>query len=193
MIEGRPVKFALTRQQMFSVVGYRTPTIQRIRLGADEDGHLIATSHDVIEQSAKIKEFAEQTAYATRTMYATEHRRTTHRLAVLDVPVPSWMRAPGEAPGMYALEAAMDEMAVRCDLDPIEFRIRNEPKLDAETGLPYSGRNLAACLSEGAKRFGWEGRDLRPAVGREGRWLVGTGVASALPGLQDAWSRPRAL
>jgi xanthine dehydrogenase YagR molybdenum-binding subunit len=180
MIEGRPVKFALTRQQMFSGVGYRTPTMQRIRLGADEDGRLTAVSHDVIEQSAKIKEFAEQTASATRTMYATEIRRTTHRLAALDVPVPSWMRAPGEAPGMYALEAAMDEMAEKCNLDPIEFRIRNEPEADAETGLPYSSRNLVACLREGAKRFGWEVRDPVPRSRREGRWLVGTGVASAM-------------
>ncbi|MBA3636517.1 MAG: xanthine dehydrogenase family protein molybdopterin-binding subunit [Actinomycetota bacterium] len=180
MIEGRPVKFALTRQQMFSGVGYRTPTIQRIRLGADEDGRLTATSHDVIEQSAKIKEFAEQTAYATRTMYATENRRTSHRLAALDVPVPSWMRAPGEAPGMYALEAAMDEMAARCNLDPIEFRIRNEPEVDAETGLPYSSRNLVACLRKGAERFGWEGRDPTPRVRQEGRWLVGTGVAAGM-------------
>jgi xanthine dehydrogenase YagR molybdenum-binding subunit len=180
MIEGRPIKFALTRQQMFSGVGYRTPTIQRIRLGAKEDGRLTATSHDVIEQSAKIKEFAEQTASATRTMYATENRRTTHRLAALDVDVPSWMRAPGEAPGMYALEAAMDEMAVRCDLDPIEFRIRNEPEVDAETGLPYSSRNLVACLREGAERFGWEGRDPTPRTRQEGRWLVGTGVAAGM-------------
>ena len=180
MIEGRPVKFALTRQQMFSGVGYRTPTIQRIRLGTDEGGHLRAISHDVIEQSAKIKEFAEQTAYATRTMYATESRRTTHRLAALDVPVPSWMRAPGEAPGMYALEAAMDEMAVRCNLDPIEFRIRNEPEVDAETGLPYSSRNLVACLREGAERFGWDGRDPAPRTRMDGRWLLGTGVAASM-------------
>jgi xanthine dehydrogenase YagR molybdenum-binding subunit len=180
MIEGRPVKFALTRQQMFSGVGYRTPTIQRIRLGADEDGHLTAISHDVIEQTAKIKEFAEQTAYATRTMYATENRRTTHRLDALDVPVPSWMRAPGEAPGMYALEAAMDEMAAACNLDPIEFRIRNEPEVDAETGLPYSSRNLVACLREGAERFGWESRDPKSRARRDGRWFVGTGVASAM-------------
>ena len=179
VVEGRPIKFALTRQQMFSCVGYRTPTVQRIRLGADEEGHLTATSHDVIEQTSKIKEFAEQTAYATRTMYATESRRTTHRLAPLDVSVPSWMRAPGEAPGMYALEAAMDEMAIKCGLDPIEFRIRNEPELDAETGLPYSSRNLVACLREGAKRFGWEDRDPTPRSRQEGRWLVGTGVARA--------------
>ena len=180
MIEGRPVKFALTRQQMFSGVGYRTPTIQRIRLGAGEDGYLTAISHDVVEQSAKIKEFSEQSGYATRMMYATQTRRTTHRLAALDVPVPSWMRAPGEAPGMYALEAAMDEMAARCNLDPIEFRIRNEPEFDADTGLPFSSRNLVACLREGAKRFGWEGRDPAPRSRREGRWLVGTGVAASM-------------
>jgi xanthine dehydrogenase YagR molybdenum-binding subunit len=179
MVEGRPVKFALTRQQMFSGVGYRTPTIQRIRLGADEYGKLTAISHDVIEQTAKIKEFAEQTAVATRMMYATENRRTTHRLAALDVPVPSWMRAPGEAPGMYALEAAIDEMAIACNLDPIEFRIRNEPEIDAETGLPYSSRNLVACLRESASRFGWEGRDPTPRARQEGRWLVGTGVAAS--------------
>ena len=180
VVEGRPIKFALTRQQMFSCVGYRTPTVQRVRLGADESGRLTATSHDVVEQTAKIKEFAEQTAYATRTMYATETRRTTHRLAALDVSVPSWMRAPGEAPGMYALESAMDEMAIRCNLDPIEFRILNEPDLDADTGLPYSSRNLVACLREGARRFGWEGRDPTPRSRREGRWLVGTGVASGM-------------
>ena len=179
VVEGSPIKFALTRQQMFACVGYRTPTVQRIRLAADKDGHLTATSHDVVEQTAKIKEFAEQTAYATRTMYATETRRTTHRPAALDVSVPSWMRAPGEAPGMYALEAAMDEMAEKCGLDPIEFRLRNEPELDAETGLPYSSRNLVACLSEGAERFGWEGRDPNPRARQVGRWLVGTGVASA--------------
>jgi xanthine dehydrogenase YagR molybdenum-binding subunit len=178
-VEGSPVKFALTRQQMFSGVGYRTPTIQRIRLGAGREGRLSAIAHDVIAQTAKIGEFAEQAAVATRTMYATESRRTTHRLAALDVPVPSWMRAPGEAPGMFALETAMDEMAIRCGLDPVEFRIRNEPEIDAETGLPYSSRNLVACLREGARRFGWADRDARPRARQDGRWHVGTGVASS--------------
>jgi len=179
MFQGRPVKFALTRQQMFSGVGYRTPTIQRIRLGADQDCRLTAIAHDVIEQTAKTKEFAEQAAVPTRMMYATQSRRTSHRLAALDVPVPSWMRGPGEAPGMFALESAMDEMAISCGLDPVEFRIRNEPELDAETGLPYSSRNLVACLLEGARRFGWAGRDARPRARMEGRWQVGTGVASS--------------
>jgi xanthine dehydrogenase YagR molybdenum-binding subunit len=179
VLQGRPVKFALTRQQMFSGVGYRTPTIQRIRLGADHDGRLVATCHDVIAQTAKTKEFAEQAAVPTRTMYATGSRRTTHRLAALDVPVPSWMRAPGEAPGMFALESAMDEMAIQCGLDPVEFRIRNEPDIDAETGLPYSSRNLVACLREGARRFGWGSRDARPRARQEGQWHIGTGVASS--------------
>jgi xanthine dehydrogenase YagR molybdenum-binding subunit len=178
-VQGRPVKFALTRQQMFSGVGYRTPTIQRIRLGAGPDGRLTATCHDVIAQTAKLKEFAEQAAVPTRTMYATRSRRTTHRLAPLDVPVPSWMRAPGEAPGMFALESAMDEIAGRCGLDPVEFRIRNEPDIDAETGLPYSSRNLIACLREGSRRFGWPDRPAHPRGRQEGRWHVGSGVASS--------------
>jgi xanthine dehydrogenase YagR molybdenum-binding subunit len=179
IVAGRPVKFTLTRQQMFSVVGYRTPTIQRIRLGADHGGHLTVIVHDVIEQTAKFKEFAEQTALPTRVMYAAPNRRTTHRLAALDVPVPSWMRAPGETPGMFAAEVAMDEMAIACGLDPIELRIRNEPEKDPDSGHPWSVRNLVRCLQEGARRFGWDQRDPTPAVRRRDNWLVGTGVASA--------------
>lgn len=111
-------------------------------------------------------------------MYAAANRRTTHRLAALDVGVPGIMRAPGEAPGMFALESAMDEMAIACGLDPIEFRRRNEPDLDPETGLPYSTRHLVACLEEGARRFGWERRDPAPGARRADGWLVGTGVAA---------------
>ncbi len=178
-VPGRPVKLALTRQQMFSLVGYRTPTIQRVRLAADRQGHLTAIVHEVVEQTSRIKEFAEQTAVATRIMYAAPNRRTAHRLAALDVPVPSWMRAPGEAPGMYALEAAMDELAAACGIDPIELRVRNEPDIDPESGRPWSGRNLVGCLREGARRFGWERRDPRPGTRRRDGWLVGVGVASS--------------
>ncbi len=175
----RPVKLALTRQQMFFVAGYRTPTIQHVRLGADADGMLSAISLDVVEQTSKIKEFAEQTAVPARMMYATSNRRTTHRLAALDVPVPSWMRAPGECPGMFGPEVAMDEMAEALGLDPIELRVRNEPEIDPETGLPYSSRNLVACMREGARRFDWEQRDPTPGVRREDGWMVGTGMASS--------------
>jgi xanthine dehydrogenase YagR molybdenum-binding subunit len=186
-VTGRPVRFALSRQHQFSVVGYRTPTIQRIRLGAGRDGVLRAISHEVIEQTSTVREFAEQTAVGTRMMYAAAARRTAHKLARLDVPTPSWMRAPGEAPGMYALESAVDELSVACGLDPVELRVRNEPALDPESGNPFSSRNLVACLREGVARFGWDARDPRPGVRRDGRWLVGTGVASAT---YPARSRP---
>jgi xanthine dehydrogenase YagR molybdenum-binding subunit len=179
VLNGRPVRFALTRQQAFVMATYRTPTIQRIRLGADSSGRLTAIAHDVVEQTSRIKEFAEQTALPTRVMYAAPNRRTTHRLAALDVPVPGWMRAPGETPGMYAGEAAMDEMALACGLDPIEFRLRNEPETEPDSGKPFSSRNLAACLQEGARLFGWERRTAAPGARRDGRWLVGTGVAAS--------------
>src|SRR2546421_3688284 len=176
---GRPVKFALTRQHMFAVAGYRTPTIQRIRLGTDNHGRLTAIAHEVVEQSSTLEEFAEQTALPTRMMYAAPNRLTTHRLARLDVHTPAWMRAPGECPGMYALESAMDELAIACELDPIELRILNEPTVDPETGHPFSSRGLVACLREGAQRFGWQERDPRPGSQTDGRWLIGTGVAAS--------------
>jgi xanthine dehydrogenase YagR molybdenum-binding subunit len=171
----RPVKLAATRQQMFAITGYRTPTIQRLRLSADADGRLTAISHEVFEQSSTLREFAEQTAVATRKMYAAPNRRTSHRLARLDVPTPTWMRAPGETPGVYALECAMDELALAAGIDPIELRVRNEPDVGPESGLPFSSRNLVACLREGADRFDWASRRAR----RDGRWLVGSGVASS--------------
>jgi xanthine dehydrogenase YagR molybdenum-binding subunit len=194
-VTGRPVKLVLTRQAQFSMVGYRTPTIQRVRLGATADGTLTAIDHDVIEQTSRIHEFAEQTAVATRHMYAAPNRRTSHRLARLDVPTPRWMRAPGEAPGMVALECAMDELAIRLEIDPIELRIRNEPDVEPESGTPFTSRHYVACLREGAARFGWAERDPRPRMRRDGRWWVGTGVAGATypTYTQPSSARARAL
>ena len=176
---GRPVRLALTRRQMFALTGYRTPTIQRVQLGARKDGRMTVIAHDVWEQTSTVEEFAEQTSVVTRMMYAAPIRRTTHRLARLDVPTPSWMRAPGECPGMFALESALDELAITCGLDPIELRVRNEPRVDPESGLRFSTRNLVACFREGAERFGWDERDPTPGIRRDGRWLLGTGVASS--------------
>lgn len=178
-VAGRPAKLELTRRQMFSLVGYRTPTIQRIRLAANRDGTLEAIAHEVVEQTSTIEEFAEQTAVATRMMYAAPNRLTSHRLARLDLPTPSIFRAPGETPGMYALESAMDEMALACGLDPVEFRIRNEPASDPDTMHPFSSRGLVPCLREGARRFGWDANDRAPGPRRHGRWYVGTGVAAS--------------
>lgn len=176
---GRPVKFALTRQEMFSVTGHRTPTIQRVRLAADPDGRLRALTHDSVEHTATIKEFAEQTSVPSRMMYAVPNRATSHRLAALNVGVPSWMRAPGVAPGMVAPEIAMDELAESCGLDPIELRARNEPQTDPETAKPWSARDLIQCLRTGARQFGWHDRPATPGSRVEGRWQVGYGVAAA--------------
>ncbi len=175
----RPVCVTLTRQQMFALVGYRTPTHQRIRLGADQDGRLSALDHLAYSQTSRIHEFAEQTATITRVLYGTPSLRTRHRLLRLDVPTPRWMRAPGETPGSFAIECAMDELAEAVGVDPVELRLRNDAQVEPDSGLPFSSRNLAGCLREGARRFGWAGRDDRPATRRAGRWSVGTGVASA--------------
>jgi xanthine dehydrogenase YagR molybdenum-binding subunit len=180
LVASRPVKLELTRQQMFSQVGYRSPTIQRIRLAVDADARLTAVVHDALEQTAKIREFAENSSRSTRTMYAAANQRTTQKLAALDVPTPTIMRAPGETPGMFALESAMDEMAIACGLDPVEFRIRNEPEVDPVSGLPFSSRHLVACLREGARRFGWDPDDRTPEARRNRGWLVGSGVAASL-------------
>jgi xanthine dehydrogenase YagR molybdenum-binding subunit len=179
-VAGRPVRLALPRQALFSMVGYRTPTTQRIRLGADADGTLTAIDHTAIEQSSTLFEFAEQTTVCTRHMYAAPNRHTGHRVVRLDVPTPRWMRAPGEAPGMVGLECAMDELAERLGIDPIELRIRNEPDREPESGVPFSSRHYVECLREGAQRFGWAGRDPRPRQRREGDWWIGTGVAGAI-------------
>ncbi|GGM62947.1 xanthine dehydrogenase family protein molybdopterin-binding subunit [Dactylosporangium sucinum] len=176
---GRPVRLAMPRQMLFPLAGYRTPTIQRVRLGADEHGRLLAIGHDAVSQTSKVVEFVEQTAVVSRMMYAAPHRRTTHRVAPLDVPPPTWMRAPGECPGAFALESAMDELAAAGNWDPVWLRLANDTRVDPELGVPFSSRHLAECLRDGAERFGWAGRDPRPAVRREGRWLVGTGVAAS--------------
>lgn len=174
---GRPVRLALTRRQTFGPVGYRSPTIQRMRLGADPDGRLRCVAHDCVTQTSTIKEFAEQAATYSRWMYAAPDRHSGHRVARLDVPTPSIMRAPGETPGSFAVECAMDELAVACGVDPVELRIRNEPDIDPAEDVPFSSRNLVACLREGARRFGWEDRDPAPGGRRDGQWLIGTGVA----------------
>ncbi len=176
---GRPVKVVLTRQQLFDLVGYRTPTRQRVRLGAGPDGRLRAISHEALSQSSTRFEFVEQSASGTRVMYAAPHRRTTHQVVRLDVPMPSWLRAPGHAPGMFALESAMDELAVELGMDPVELRRVNEPARDPEKDIPFSSRNLLACMDAGAERFGWDRRV--PAVGahRDGGWLVGHGMAAS--------------
>jgi xanthine dehydrogenase YagR molybdenum-binding subunit len=178
----RPVKTALTRQQVFHVTTHRSDTIQRIRLGADREGKILAIGHDVFSGNLASEQNYEGAALQTRTLYAGANRLTRHRLAPLDIPVASSMRAPGEAVGLMALECAMDELAETLDLDPIELRVRNEPTEDPEKHIPYSSRHLIPCFREGARRFGWDKRNPIPSQVRDGRWLVGMGVAAATRG-----------
>ena len=175
----RPVKTALTRQQIFHVTTHRSDTVQRIRLGTDHNGRILAIGHDVFSGNLPSEQTFEGAAIQTRTLYASANRLTRHRLAPLDIPVASSMRAPGEAVGMLALESAMDELAEKLNLDPIELRVRNEPTQDPERHVPYSSRHLIACLQEGARRFGWDKRSPTPGQVRDGRWLVGMGMAAA--------------
>jgi len=178
----RSVKTALTRQQVFHVTTHRSDTIQRIRLGTDRDGRILAIGHDVFSGNLRSEQTYEGAALQTRTLYAGANRLTRHRLAPLDIPVASSMRAPGEAVGLLALECAMDELAEKLGLDPIEVRVRNEPAEDPERHVPYSSRHLIACYQEGARRFGWDKRNPKPGQVRDGRWLVGMGVAAATRG-----------
>jgi xanthine dehydrogenase YagR molybdenum-binding subunit len=178
----RPVKIALTRQQIFHVTTHRSDTIQHLRLGTDQDGKILAIGHDVFSGNLPSEQTYEGAALQTRTLYAGPNRLTRHRLAPLDIPVASSMRAPGEAVGLMALECAMDELAEKLDLDPIELRVRNEPSEDPEKHIPYSSRNLVACMQEGARRFGWDKRNAKPGQVRDGHWLLGMGMATATRG-----------
>ena len=177
-VTGRPCKVALTRQQAFTGHGHRSRARQRMRLGADRDGRLLAIAHDSTLQTSVHDEFVEQSGAMSRVMYAAPDRMTTHRVARLTMPTPAWMRAPGEAPGSFALESAMDELAHALNMDPVALRLLNEPPADPESGLPWSSRSLAACLQQGAARFGWDRRGA-PGTRRDGRWMVGMGVAAA--------------
>ena len=176
---GRPVKLVLPRPVMFNNTTHRPATIQRIRIGAAKDGKITAIAHE--SWSGDQPDGHPETAVMqTRLLYAGADRMTALRLAVLDLPEGNAMRAPGEAPGLMALEIAIDEMAEKLAMDPIAFRIANDSQVDPEhPARPFSQRRFAECLRTGAERFGWAKRDARPGKTRDGHWLVGVGVAAA--------------
>jgi xanthine dehydrogenase YagR molybdenum-binding subunit len=176
---GRPVKVALQRPLMINNTTHRPATIQRVRIGTATDGRITAIGHE--SWSGDLPGGGPETAVAqTRLMYAGENRMTAMRLAVLDLPEGNAMRAPGEAPGLMALEVAMDEMAEKLGIDPIKFRVINDTQVDPEKpSRPFSQRQLNECLTIGADKFGWSKRSTKPAATRDGQWLVGMGVAAA--------------
>ena len=176
----RPVKLALTRPLMTNNATHRPATIQRLRIGAERDGTITAIAHE--STSGNLPKGKPETAVEqTKLLYAGANRLTAMKLAELDLPEGNAMRAPGEAPGLMALEVAMDEVAEKLGMDPVEFRIKNDTQVDpAKPDRPFSQRHLVECLRQGAERFGWSKRNPKPGQNRDGRWLVGMGVAAGL-------------
>jgi xanthine dehydrogenase YagR molybdenum-binding subunit len=178
-VVGRGVKLVVTRQQMFSCVGHRPLTVQKVALGADAGGKLTAIRHEVTSETSRFDEFVEPCAVQTRMLYACPNVRTSHRLVRLDVATPTFQRAPGYATGTYALESAMDELAYALAIDPVELRLRNHADADPEEGKPWSSKSLRDCYAQGAERFGWSRRTAAPRSMRDGHTLVGWGMATA--------------
>lgn len=176
---GRPVKLVLDRSQMFGPVGARPHTEQTIHLAADADGRLTAVRHDVLSHTSAMEDWTETSALVTRTLYATDHLSTSHRLVKLNLGVPTFTRAPGEATGSFALEVALDELAEQLQVDPIVLRLRNYAQTDPDSGHPFSSKSLRACYEQGAQRFGWSRRNPQPGSMRDGDTLIGWGMASA--------------
>ncbi|WP_066767985.1 aldehyde oxidoreductase molybdenum-binding subunit PaoC [Sphingobium sp. CCH11-B1] len=177
---GRPVKVAIARHQIPNNTTHRPATIQRIRIGADKDGVIDAIAHEVWSGDLP-GGGPEAAAQQTRLLYGGANRLTAHRLVTLNLPEANAMRAPGEAVGLLALEVAMDELAEACGVDPVELRIRNDVQFDPEAGpqRPFSSRKFVECLRAGAERFDWNKRNPKTGKVRDGRWLVGMGMASA--------------
>jgi xanthine dehydrogenase YagR molybdenum-binding subunit len=175
----RPVRLMLTREGVYRTVGGRTPSAQRVALGADRDGRLTALIHTSVTQVGRVGGSAEQVVSQSRHLYDAENIFVRQSQVTLDVLSNTAMRAPGEAIGSYALEAAVDELAYRLDLDPIELRMRNEPDRDPLSGKLFARRGLREAYALGAKQFRWQDRTRAPGSMRDGRWLVGMGVATA--------------
>ncbi len=176
-LAGRPVRVTLSREGVYRLVGGRTNTEQRVAIGADDDGRFTALIHTGISAMTAHNAMAEQFTFPARHMYATETLKTDQQVVDMDMLANSFMRAPGESVGTFALESAIDELALELDVDPIELRIRNEPDTDPSSGLTFSARHLVEAWRAGAERFSW--KRTSPATRREGEWLIGTGCASA--------------
>ncbi len=183
----RPVKLNYTRRQMFTGHGYRPFTYQKIKMGASKDGKLQSVIHEVVGNTSSYENFSESTSGFGRTLYKVENYDSPYNLVKTDLPTPVWMRAPGAVSGAFAIESAIDEIAYKLKIDPLEFRRINYAEVDPETGKPFSSKELMKCFDVGAKKFGWERRSLETRSMREGNWLVGMGCGI---GTWGAWQAP---
>ena len=180
-VVGRPVKLVLDRRQMFTSNGYRPRTIQRLRLGADSEGRLLALTHDGLTSMSHpaLGEFSEPVGLQSEMLYSSANNAVTHRLVPLNAPLPTYMRAPGEASGSFALESAMDELAAALKMDPLELRLRNYAETDPHEDKPFSSKALRQCYADGAEAFGWARRPVETGSMRDGSALIGWGMATA--------------
>lgn len=176
----RPVRLAITRDQMFANVGHRAETAQKLTLAANEQGKLTAIIHEGHTHTSIFDEYTEPFTKATHMMYACANLKASQRLVPLNVCTPTYMRAPGEASGMFALESGLDELAYKLNLDPIQLRLINHADVDPDNNLPWSTKSLKECFQIGAERFGWSKRQPRPQSMRNGHYLRGFGTASAV-------------
>ncbi|WP_157249723.1 xanthine dehydrogenase family protein molybdopterin-binding subunit [Nonomuraea typhae] len=179
-IVNRPVKLALTREQMFTSCGLREDNEQTITLGATAEGRLTAIRHHKLSITSAYDDWAEPALSGSGELYACDNFDAAYHLIKGNTMTPTFMRGPGEAAGLAVLECAMDELAEKAGLDPIELRLRNHTDVDPNSGKPYSSKGLKECYERGAELFGWARRDPRPRSQRDGDWLIGTGMATAL-------------
>jgi xanthine dehydrogenase YagR molybdenum-binding subunit len=175
----RPVKLAVTRKQLFFSAGHRPITSQRVALGATQDGKLVSVIHEGISQSNEVCDYSERFTRPTKVIYASPNIRGVNPVVQLNVSSPTFMRAPGESPGMFAIESAMDELAYAVNIDPLQLRLANYADNDPVEGKPWSSKSLKECYARAAERIGWSRRTPRPRSMRDGRLLVGLGLASA--------------
>ncbi len=175
---GAPVKFVISRQSMFETVGHRPRTQQRFRIGANRDGTLVSLQQDALNQTSILDDYKEGCGESTPFMYSVPNLRVASGLARANIGTPTAMRGPGAVPGLFAMESAMDELAVALNMDPIELRRRNEPKQDESNKLPFSSRHLLECMEVGAEKFGWAKRDPRVGSMKRDGLTIGWGVAA---------------
>jgi xanthine dehydrogenase YagR molybdenum-binding subunit len=175
----RPVKLVLTRDQMFSSTGHRPRTEQHLSLVADDEARLLSTEQHTLTETSTVAHFCEPTGLSARILYHSPRLSVSHTVARINAATPCFMRGPGEAPGLFALEVAMDELAEAACVDPLELRLRNEAECDQASGRPWSGKHLRECYLRGAERFGWAQRPMAPRSLRRDGVQVGWGMATA--------------
>lgn len=189
----RPVKLVLTRPQMFSLVGYRPQSWQKIGIGADASGRFVGITHEAISGTSRYEDFREGIVNVSKFLYACDNVDTKYSMLPLDLSTPVWMRGPGEATGSYGLESAIDELAYKLKMDPVELRLKNYTTVNPENKLPFSDINLKDCYAYGKDKIGWKNRPLTPGSLKENGWQIGYGMANGVFGAGKGSASVRAL